>query len=163
MISVPVLEKIVSGGQTGVDRAALDVAMLYGIPQGGYCPKGRKAEDGPIPQRYHLSEMPTDDYYSRTRKNVEISDGTLILARGELVGGTAYTAEFSQALGKKILIIEVDLAVSKQIFEAWLSKNNIRILNIAGPRESKQPGIYKKAREVLEELLRRDGRLRFGS
>ena len=86
------LDKIISGGQTGVDRAALDVALALGLAVGGGCPKGRRAEDGIIPDRYPLTETPEPNYEARTRRNVEDADGTLILNRGKLDGGTALTA-----------------------------------------------------------------------
>src|SRR6266851_4977853 len=96
--------KIISGGQTGVDRAALDVALELGIPCGGWCPKGRRAEDGRIPKRYPLVETPTPAYPVRTEWNVRDSDGTLVLARGQASGGTALTIEFATDYGKPCLV-----------------------------------------------------------
>jgi len=89
------IKKIISGGQTGADRAALDVAIKLSIPHGGWIPKGRKAEDGPLPEIYKLKEMPTDSYPARTEQNVIDSDGTLIIARGKLTGGTDYTRQMT--------------------------------------------------------------------
>src|SRR5947209_13063019 len=92
--------KIVSGGQTGVDRAALDVALELGLPCGGWCPRGRRAEDGPLPARYPLTETSWEGYPQRTRWNVRDSDGTLILTRGQPDRGTALTIKLAQRLGK---------------------------------------------------------------
>ena|ERR1700687_213803 len=144
------IERILSGGQTGVDRAALDFAIERGIPHGGWCPKGRKAEDGPIPAQYRLTEMPTEDYGARTRKNVEAADGTLIIKRGELKGGTGYTAEIAQELGKPLYLLDADEPLNRASFEAWVQTHRIKVLNVAGPRESQCPGIYQKVKEVLQ-------------
>src|SRR5262245_54833883 len=95
-----VFTKIISGGQSGVDRAALDVALELGIPCGGWCPKGRRAEDGPLPDRYPLDETQTSFYPERTRRNVRDSDGTLILADGAAKGGTALTIELAEQMQK---------------------------------------------------------------
>ncbi len=103
------IKKIISGGQTGVDRAALDVALKLGIPHGGYIPKGRIAEDGPLPKKYHLQEMPTDSYEARTEKNVQDSDGTLIIVRGKLTGGADYTRHMALRHKKQLLGIELNL------------------------------------------------------
>src|SRR5213080_1459301 len=101
-----VISKIVSGGQTGVDRAALDVALELGIPCGGWCPIGRRAEDGVIPDRYPLRQAPSANYADRTALNVRDSDGTLILARGPLRGGTALTKTFAERYGRPYLVVD---------------------------------------------------------
>ncbi len=149
------LEKIVSGGQTGVDRAALDVAMEMAVPCGGWCPKGRTAEDGVIDSRYPLQESATKNYAERTALNVKDSDGTLILSRGlALRGGTALTKTFTERYQRPCLVIDLRSAVSMTEVIAWLSDNSIRVLNIAGPRESSWPGIARQAAGVLRELIR---------
>src|SRR5437870_10377236 len=94
------LTKIISGGQTGVDRAALDVALELGLPCGGWCPRGRRAEDGPIPERYPLQEMKSPAYPPRTARNVRDSDGTVILTRGQPDRGTALTIELAERYRK---------------------------------------------------------------
>ncbi len=149
------LAKIVSGGQTGVDRAALDVAMVLGIPCGGWCPKGRRAENGRIPARYPLRETDSPHYPARTALNVAESDGTLILTRGTPRGGTALTAELARQQGKACLVIRLEDGLHPRAAKIWLEKNAIVVLNVAGPRESHCPGIYLEARAGLERLLRR--------
>lgn len=149
------LPKIVSGGQTGADRAALDWAIARGIPHGGWCPPGREAEDGPIPARYQLTEALTGGYRHRTRLNVEHSDGTLILNLGELEGGTLETRRFAERLKKPFQVVQLDGGASdKQIFAVaeWMKQNRIRTLNVAGPRESKRPGIYEAASAFMNAL-----------
>jgi predicted Rossmann fold nucleotide-binding protein DprA/Smf involved in DNA uptake len=146
-------ERIVSGGQTGVDRAALDVALEFGLPCGGWCPKGRKAEDGTLASRYPLTETPSDSYDQRTRWNVRDSDGTLILTEGEPVGGTALTVEVARELGRPLLVLDLNQPADPGSIRNWLRFNRIQTLNIAGPRESQLPGIYRRARELLENLL----------
>ena len=148
------ISKIISGGQTGVDRAALDAAISLGLEHGGFCPKGRIAEDGIIPAEYKMDEMDTEEYFARTMKNVQCSDGTLILHQGEITGGTALTDEFCKIKKKPLLIINI-LDVFKKIrvnFTRWLATNTISILNIAGPRES-EGQIYKSAKVILIKLL----------
>jgi len=152
-LQVLTIRKIISGGQTGVDRAALDWAIARGLAHGGYCPIGRKAEDGPIPPKYRLTELSSDDYSVRTRKNVEVADGTLILKRGELKGGTTYTAEVAAALKKPLFVIDVDEPVDQEAFAAWTQAEKIRTLNVAGPRESQSPGIYERATDRLGQLF----------
>jgi hypothetical protein len=147
------LDKIVSGGQTGVDRAALDVGMGLGLPVGGGYPKGRRAEDGIIPDRYPLTETPEPDYETRTRRNIEESDGTLILNRGQLDGGTALTASYARQIGKPCLIVALEAGIEPAAFRDWLAANHIAVLNIAGPRESQRPGVYAAAIHCLEVLL----------
>lgn len=146
------LEKVVSGGQTGVDRAALDVALESNIPCGGWCPKGRRAEDGPIPDKYPLQESPTANYAERTALNVKESDGTLILSRGALRGGTALTKTFAERYRRPCLIVDLREATPQQVRD-WLVAHSIRVLNIAGPRESSQPGITRQAEAFLKTLL----------
>ena len=150
------IEKIVSGGQTGVDRAGLDVALELGYPCGGWCPKGRKAEDGALPSRYPLIETPTDDYAERTTWNVRDSDGTLILAHGKLTGGTAQTIDDAIQLTRPYLVVDLGRSSGISAVLDWLREQRIRILNVAGPRESKQPGIYREASQFLRELLARE-------
>lgn len=149
---MPQLE-IVSGGQTGVDRAALDAAIACGLPHGGWCPRGRRAEDGRIPDHYRLQEMPDENYAARTRQNVIDSDGTLILHRASLVTGTALTKQVAEQLGKPLLVINLANAPHVREVVDWIQRNGIRRLNVAGPRESTEPGIYRQAYEFLRRLL----------
>jgi Circularly permutated YpsA SLOG family len=144
---------IVSGGQTGVDRAALDVALQLGLDCGGWCPRGRRAEDGPIPDRYPVRETPSADYPERTEWNVCDSDGTLILARGTLQGGTALTREWAERLGKPCLVVDLNQPHGAEEVRRWAESNRVRVLNVAGPREGDDPGIYEQAVGILRELL----------
>ena len=147
--------KIVSGGQTGADRAGLDWAIRRDIPHGGWCPSGREAEDGAIDMRYNLSELENGGYRQRTRKNVEDSDGTLILNLGELDGGSLDTEIFAKKLGKKCLVQSLDSGWDDELrlrTTVWLRGNEIKCLNIAGPRESKRPGIYAAVTGFLDFL-----------
>jgi len=147
------LKKVVSGGQTGVDRAALDAALELKVPCGGWCPKGRLAEDGPLPARYPLTETPTSEYAQRTEWNVRDSDGTLILSYGEPTGGTAQTIDVAKRLKKPHLILDLTERPSAQAVHAWALAHAIAVLNVAGPRESKCPGIYAMALRFLQEVL----------
>lgn len=147
------LSKIVSGGQTGVDRAALDVAIKLGIPHGGWVPKGRLAEDGTIPESYRMREASTAIYSERTEKNVIDSDGTLIISRGELTGGSETTREM--AIQHERPWLHIDLSQTPAFLSAvriaeWLNAHRIRMLNVAGPRASKDPRIYHDALALLE-------------
>lgn len=151
------LERICSGGQTGVDRAALDTALRLGIPCGGWCPKGRLAEDGPIPLSYPLRETPTSEYAERTLWNVRDTDGTLILTYGEPAGGTALTRVFAMKEGKPCLVVDLNTGPSVAEAKAWLRAHGIRVLNVAGPRSSTIPGIYELACRFLETLLFNSG------
>lgn len=143
------IEKVLSGGQTGVDRAALDAARAAKIAIGGWCPRGRRAEDGAIPEQYPLSETPSADYAQRTEWNVRDADGTLILKRGAIEGGTALTLRVASQWGKPCLIIDLDDPPSAKVVVDWLAEDGIRVLNIAGPREAQRPGIYIEALEFL--------------
>jgi len=147
------LEKIISGGQSGVDRAALDAALELGIACGGWCPKGRKAEDGPIDDRYPLAETPGRKYRERTEWNVRDSDGTLILATGELTGGTLLTKQYAQEMGKPVFHVDLDDPLRAEILWEQLREKAIRVLNIAGPRESTEPCVYDKTRKFLSQFF----------
>ena len=147
------LKKVVSGGQTGVDRAALDVALVLGIPVGGWCPRGRRALDGPLPERYPLEETPSADYPQRTEWNVRDSDGTLILHRGPLSGGTRYTVEMASQHDRPLLQVDLDSPAEPATLWRWLAEKRIGILNVAGPREENAPGIYLQAKAYLLSIL----------
>jgi len=136
-----------------VDRAALDTALLLGIPSGGWCPRGRKAEDGPIDARYPLRETPSADYPERTEWNVRDSDGTLVLTRGRPSGGTAFTIALARRHGRPLLVLDLEQGPDPSEVQRWTETSEVAILNIAGPRESQQPGIQDEARRFLEEAL----------
>jgi hypothetical protein len=144
---------VVSGGQTGVDRAALDVAIALGIPHGGWCPRGRRAEDGTVPARYTLVEHASSDYAARTEANVVDSDATLILARGALGGGTALTRDLARRLGRPCLVVDLSASPDPRAVRDWLATNDVGALNVAGPRESQRPGIGDEARAFLCNVL----------
>ncbi|MBC8314835.1 MAG: putative molybdenum carrier protein [Bacteroidales bacterium] len=144
---------IVSGGQTGVDRAALDFALDHGIPCGGFCPKGRLSEDGAISDRYPLTETSSTEYHERTEQNVLGSDGTLIIYSDNLSGGTRYTFEYAKASENPLFLIDLIKPIRKDEFRSWMETYRIETLNIAGPRESQQPGIYQRAIEILAILF----------
>lgn len=148
-------KRIVSGGQTGVDRAALDFAIEHGIAHGGWAPRGREAEDGVIPGRYQLTELVDGGYRQRNKRNVADSDGTLILNLGTLDGGTLATHGFAQRLGKPCLVVQMDTGQSIECLQRvrdWLQTHEIQILNVAGPRESKRPGAYLSAKKLLNRV-----------
>lgn len=150
------LRKVVSGGQTGVDRAGLDAAINAGFPIGGYCPKGRLAEDGTIPEKYPMIEMESPESYYRTEKNVQDSDGTLILNKGELTEGTRLTHDFTVKYGKPSLIVQLDApeVIKPEHVIRWLDAQFISVLNVAGPRESKcSGGIHAEALAYLERVF----------
>lgn len=149
----PFLKRVVSGGQTGVDRAALDAALFAGIPCGGWCPRGRRAEDGALQACYVMEETPTDDYAERTLWNVRDSDGTLVLTNGDVEGGTLLTMDYGRQLKRPML--HLDFRWHPEVDEAlaWIEAEGIYTLNVAGPRESKNPGIYARARAYLDKLF----------
>ncbi len=145
--------KIVSGGQSGVDRAALDVAAEISLPRGGWCPKGRYAEDGPIPDAYPLKETPSPATAQRTEWNVRDADGTLVLTEGAPSGGTAITVRFARKHGKPCLVLDLEVDAEPGAVGRWIAEHGIAVLNVAGPRESKCPGIYRRAAAFLREAL----------
>ncbi|MEN6493470.1 MAG: putative molybdenum carrier protein [Thermoguttaceae bacterium] len=147
------VQKIVSGGQTGVDRGALDAAIGRGIPHGGWCPRGRRAENGPIPPRYQLRETDSSAYRVRTEQNVLDSDGTLILHGGRLAGGTALTRRLALQHKKPCLVVDLLHEPDAASVRQWLVSHQIETLNVAGPRESQCPGIQAKATDFVVSLL----------
>ena len=160
-------EKLISGGQTGVDRAALDIARELGIAAAGWCPQGRRAEDGRLPECYPLKETPTAEYAQRTEWNIRDSDGTLVLARGRATEGTAFSIEVARRLGKPCLVLDVAENPDASQVGAWARAHQVRVLNVAGPRESKCPGIYQQAyiflRQVLTGLQNSEGKKSAGA
>lgn len=149
--------KIVSGGQTGVDRAALDAAIALGLEHGGWCPRGRRAEDGTIPSTYPLKETPTNAYAQRTEWNVRDSDATLVLAWRQPSGGTALTIELAGRYRKPCLVVDLDAQPDPGPIVDWISTENVRTLNVAGPRESQHAGLHDLARDFLQDVLARAG------
>ncbi len=149
----PAFVKVVSGGQTGVDRAALDVALELGMPCGGWCPRARKAEDGPLAPRYPLVETPSAKYDQRTTWNVRDSDGTLVLTSGAPTEGTASTIACAARLGKPHLVLDLTEQPAPSVVREWINIHGIKVVNVAGPRESKCPGIYAQASELLRAVF----------
>lgn len=158
--------KIISGGQTGADRAALDAAIERGVPHGGRCPKGRLAEDGPIPPQYNLTEMETESYSERTKANVADADLTLIFSHGPLTGGSLLTQQFAEELGKPCVHMDLNIvdAMSssrsthtekrdEDIASTFRKHSNI-VLNVAGPRASGDPQIYDAVYTQMLQLLK---------
>jgi hypothetical protein len=148
-----VLRKVISGGQAGADRAGLDFALEVGLEHGGFVPKGRKAEDGRIDERYQLTELPSASYSTRTKRNVRESDGTAIFSlRAELSGGSALTLAYANSVKKPVIHLHasdkgrVDPVAQLKDF---IGSNRIEVLNVAGPRESKGPGVYDFTLGVL--------------
>lgn len=148
--------KVILGAQTGVDRAALDAAIRVGVPFNCYCTKGGPVEDGIIPERYPFEELETSQHEIRIENNVVVSDGTLILNKGQLTRGSKLSYDFTVKHFMPCMIIQLDseamLTVPTVI--KWIHQHQITTLNIAGPRESKFPeGIYYEAYSYLEELF----------
>jgi len=153
------IKKIVSGGQTGADRAALDFAIEYGIEHGGWVPEGRRAEDGTVPSHYNVRELPGGSYPERTERNVIDSDATLIISHGELTGGSKLTRELAEKHARACLHIDLlkliafDAAID---IHEWIAAHKIEILNIAGSRASKDPEIYRITCNLLETAFHID-------
>lgn len=146
------IKKIISGGQTGADRAALDFAIYHGLPHGGWCPKGRLAEDGMIERRYELHETSSKSYLQRTEKNVRDSDGTAIFAQ-KLMGGSKKTAQLATKHGKPWIHLSArSLDAAKRLL-VFIDDNDIKTLNVAGTRASKDPQIYNFVKQTLEEAF----------
>ncbi|UCG06965.1 MAG: putative molybdenum carrier protein [Desulfobacterales bacterium] len=150
------LNKIICGGQTGADRAALDVAIKMGIPHGGWIPKGRRPEEGTLADKYNLKEMPSESYPARTEQNVIDSDGTLIIFRGKLTGGTDYTRKMTLKHKKQLLGIDLNQTNhydAASLIAAWIRLQRVEVLNVAGPRASEDPAIYDDVQKILENAI----------
>ena len=148
-----IIKKIISGGQTGADRAALDVAIKLDIPHGGWIPKGRKTEDGILPDKYNLQEMPTGSYPERTEQNVIDSDGTVIISHGKLTGGSKLTDKLAEKHYRPCLHVDLNKTpafTAASIINTWIDLHKIKTLNVAGPRDSKDPDIYQKVSYIIE-------------
>jgi len=161
--------KVCSGGQTGVDRAALDFAIKYEIDHGGWCPPGRHAEDGAISDRYNLTVLspedffehgysasdPSDGYRLRTKLNIKDADGTLIVTpdRQGMTPGTRLTTKIARELSSRMLLVDPEDEDAPWRIEHWVKDNKIRVLNVAGPRESRKPGIQKLTVQLLEKAF----------
>jgi hypothetical protein len=144
---------VVSGGQTGVDRAALDAALSADLRVGGWCPAGQWAEDGLIDPHYPLRETPTPDPAQRTGWNVRDSDGTLVLCRDSPAGGTALAVDTARRIGRPLLVVAPTEPGAEERIREWIRLNGIRTLNVAGPRESEEPGIYADALALLGRVF----------
>ncbi len=148
--------KIVSGGQTGADRAALDFAIVNGLEHGGWCPRGRRAEDGRIPGRYRLTETREPEYSARTLRNVLDSDATVIFSsRPQIRGGTALTARLAEEHKRPLLHLHAGLSPSEAAarLDKFLAEHQVRVLNVAGPRASHDPEIAAFVQDVLTRSL----------
>jgi hypothetical protein len=149
------IKKIISGGQTGVDQAALDAAIKQGIPHGGWVPKGRITENGVLPDKYNMREMPTSSYAERTEQNVMDADGTLIISRGKLTEGSELTRKLAMKHNRPWLHIDLNKKPkyhASTIIISWIDEHNIETLNVAGPRASKDPEIYLDVLSIIETV-----------
>lgn len=150
------IEKIISGGQTGADRAGLDVAIELGIPHGGWVPRGRKTEEGRLPDKYRVKEVSSISYLQRTLMNVIDSDGTLIISHGKLIGGTAVARALAAKHKKPCLHIDLrELGFTEAAVAAanWIDAREIKVLNVAGPRASEDSNIYEDAKKLLRLVI----------
>jgi hypothetical protein len=150
------IHKIISGGQTGADQAALDVAVKYNISYGGWIPMGRRTEAGPLPSRYRLAVMPTRDYRDRTRQNILDSQGTAIFYRRHLTGGSRLTRNLAYTEGKPYLAVDLwhnDPFEAAVMLQSFVFETHIQVLNVAGPRASHDPGIYADVKMILETVV----------
>ena len=150
------IERIVSGGQTGADRGGLDAALDLGLPHGGWCPRGRRAEDGEVPAKYRLTETASDDYVERTELNVLHSDGTVVFTYGVPEGGSALTLLLAERHRKPFL--HLDLAstspdAAARLLRDWMEDRGVGILNVAGQREGKAAGIRDAVWDIVKRAL----------
>jgi hypothetical protein len=146
------IPKIISGGQTGADRAALDWALKRNPPCGGWCPKGRKAEDGPIDSKYPLKETPSASYLQRTERNVRDSDATVLFSiEPALTGGSRRTVEFARKHGKPSTHLCAGDKTAANTLRGFAEKHGVKVLNVAGPRASKEPGVGEFVMRTLDQ------------
>lgn len=158
--SAAMIQKIISGGQTGADRAALDFAIANNIAHGGWVPRGRRAEDGALPPGYRLIETVSNRYAVRTEQNVLAADGTLIVSFGILSHGSLLTKRLAQRHGKPCLWIDRDQGPQDwavELVRSWIMDNAIGVLNVAGPRASKDHRIYDAVFQLLHSLMKPHG------
>jgi hypothetical protein len=154
------IRKIISGGQPGADRAALNAAILMGISHGGWIPKGRITEDGTLPDKYELREMPTSSHQTPIEQNVIDSDGTLIFFRGKPTGGTEFTRKIALQHDKQLLLIDLNNPTSydaASLILSWISLQKIKVLNVSGPSASKDSGIYGEVLRILKMAITMGG------
>lgn len=153
---------IIAGGQTGADRAALDFAIAHGVRHGGWCPRGRMAEDGPLDRRYLLRETPSSNYAERTEWNARQADATAVFSlTREVTGGTRLTLDIAQRLGKPLLHLARDgepappdrIAACAAALRGFLDVYQVKTLNVAGPRASQAPGVGEFVTSVLTAAL----------
>jgi len=150
------VRRIISGGQTGADRAALDTAIRLGVDHGGWVPRGRRAEDGPVPMKYSLQETTTANYPERTEMNVRDADATLIVSRGRLTGGSLLTQGMARKHGKPCLHVDLadgDVDSASEKVRIWLVGNGVEVLNVAGPRAGSDTEVYRLTSLLLERTL----------
>ena len=149
--------KIVSGGQTGVDRAALDFALKHRIACGGWCPAGRQDEFGQIPEHYPVRELPGGGFAERTLRNVVDSDGTVIIYREKLLGGSEHTLQCCLEQQRPHLLVDAAKMLTVdagKALDAFIREHNIKTLNVAGPRQSEWTHGYEYTGAVLEGCLK---------
>ena len=150
------LRKIISGGQSGVDRAALDAAIELGIEHGGYCPRGRRAEDGRIPKRYCLEELASADYPPRTAQNVDAADATCLITRGPPTGGSRLTFEIARQRNRPLLHLDLERSPDPAAeLRRFCGENAVEVLNIAGPRASHAPELGVEVLRLLRSVFGR--------
>ncbi len=150
------IKKIISGGQTGADQAALDVAIKLDIPHGGWITKGRKTEKGTLPEKYQLQEMPTGSYAKQTEQNVSDSDGTLIISHGKFTSASVSTQELAEKHGRPLLQIDLKMTAAfeaARTINSWIIRHGINVLNVTGPQASKDPKIYQATLNILEAVI----------
>lgn len=151
-----ILKKIISGGQTGADQAALDAAIKYSFPHGGWIPKGRRTEDGPLSTEYNLQEMSTSSYPKRTEQNIIDSGGTVIISHGQLTGGSKLTDKLAEKHKRPCLHIDLNKTptfIAASIIHAWTALHKIETLNVAGSRGSGDPEIYRDVKYIIEGVI----------
>jgi hypothetical protein len=150
--------RIISGGQTGADRGGLEAAIALGIPHGGYCPRGRLAEDGAVPFKYDLTETASAGYPDRTLRNIAEADGTIVFIESMASAGPGSRLTINTALKVRRPVLTIEMSQSRKVaasrIRSWLRRYKIETLNVAGSRESKSPGLEEAVKELLMAVLR---------